>query len=276
MELTIGLFLLIVALAFIGECLDSSLGMGYGTILSPLLIIFGFEPLAVVPAILISQALGGLTASIFHHRFNNVSFTFESRDLKIAAAIIIFGVIAAIVGASTAIRIPKVALKTYIGALVTIMGIIILRNKRYIFSWKKIIGIGLISAFNKGISGGGFGPIVTAGQIISGQKHKAAIGVTTLAEAPICLVSFLTYVITVTLKESPGAFFSISVKEFARAMVSSKSLHWELTLALVLGAILVAPLGPFITKRINEKKIHLALGALILIVGLWQLWETYF
>jgi len=31
------------------------------------------------------------------------------------------------------------------------------------FSWKRLIAIGLISSFNKGISGGGYGPLVTGG-----------------------------------------------------------------------------------------------------------------
>ncbi|MCK4232918.1 hypothetical protein KAX75_00695, partial [candidate division WOR-3 bacterium] len=67
MEITVGWFIFIAALAFCCEYIDSSLGMGYGTILSPVLIIMGFDPLIVVPSILLSQAVGGFTASIFHH-----------------------------------------------------------------------------------------------------------------------------------------------------------------------------------------------------------------
>jgi len=44
--------------------------------------------------------------------------------------------------------------------------------------------------FQQGDLWWGFGPIVTAGQIMAGQKHKAAIGATTLAEAPLCIASF--------------------------------------------------------------------------------------
>ena len=55
--------IIILFVAFMCEFLDSSLGMGYGTILSPFLIIAGFDPLLVVPSTLISQALAGLSAA---------------------------------------------------------------------------------------------------------------------------------------------------------------------------------------------------------------------
>ncbi|MDY6787641.1 MAG: hypothetical protein SVK54_05905 [candidate division WOR-3 bacterium] len=54
-------------LAFICEFIDSSVSMGYGTILSPVLIILGFNPLVAIPAVLLSGNRGG-TASVFHHQ----------------------------------------------------------------------------------------------------------------------------------------------------------------------------------------------------------------
>jgi len=54
---------LVLVAAFLCEMIDSSLGMLYGTILSPVLIIAGFDPLMVVPSILFSQAIGGIIAS---------------------------------------------------------------------------------------------------------------------------------------------------------------------------------------------------------------------
>jgi len=50
--------------------------------------------------------------------------------------------------------------------------ILITINRNYRFSWKKITVLGLIASFNKGISGGGYGPVVTGGQL-SGQTHLA-------------------------------------------------------------------------------------------------------
>jgi len=264
--------LLVSAAASVCEMIDSSLGMLYGTILSPVLIIVGFDPLVVVPSILFSQAIGGIIASIGHHRLRNVDFTIKkdvmkrlsdlgyietfrkstTRDLKVVFVITCFGILATIIGALTAISIPKVALKTYIGLLVLLMGIILLLRSRFNFSWEKIFGIGILSAFNKGISGGGFGPVVTSGQLISGRETKKSIGTTTLSEAPICITGFLTYIIRNGLTT------------------------WNLVLILTAGAIVGAIIGPHITTKFkSEEKLRLGLGILVTLLGIWTLVKTW-
>ena len=49
-------FFAILVIALLCEYMDSTLGMGYGTTLTPLLLVLplGLDPLAVIPAILIS------------------------------------------------------------------------------------------------------------------------------------------------------------------------------------------------------------------------------
>jgi len=264
--------ILIISATFVCELIDSSLGMLYGTILSPVLIIVGFDPLVVVPSILLSQAIGGITASIGHHRLKNVDFTIKkdvmkrlsdfgfietfrkstTRDIKVVFIVTSLGILATIIAVLTAISIPKVALKTYIGVLVLAMGIILLLGTRFNFSWGKILGIGILSAFNKGISGGGFGPVVTSGQLISGRESKRSIGATTLSEVPICIIGFLTYLI--------------------RNGLSS----WNLVLVLTAGAIVGAIIGPHITAKFkSEKKLRLVLGILVTLLGIWTLVKTW-
>jgi hypothetical protein len=276
MELTISVAALIFFGALICEVIDSALGMLYGTILSPVLIIAGFEPLLVVPSILFSQAIGGFTAATIHHRLKNVDFTLKSKDpkyiterltqlgyketfkrgttkdLKVAFCITVLGIIATIFSVLIAINIPKVALKTYIGILVLVMGIILLSRTQFNFSWKKITGIGILSAFNKGLSGGGFGPVVTSGQMISGRNGKSSIGATALAEAPICITGFLVY------------FFTKGIPD------------WNLVLLLTSGAIFGAMIGPFFTAKFkSEKRLKLVLGILTMVLGIWTLTKTW-
>jgi len=207
--------ILVVVGGFLCEFIDASMGMMYGTILSPVLVIAGFEPVLVVPSILLSQALGGFTASIFHHRLKNVNLAPKTlnpkviakklselgyvesfrkgatKDFKVSFCVSSLGIVATIIAALIAISIPKAFLKTYIGILVLVMGIILLSGPEFKFSWKKMVAVGVLSGFNKGISGGGFGPVVTSGQIIAGREGKSAIGATTFAEAPICIAGFL-------------------------------------------------------------------------------------
>lgn len=275
MEITVGTFLLLFGLAFFCEFIDSALGMGYGTILSPVLIIMGFDPLVAIPALLLSQAFGGFTAAIFHHQFENANFSKGARDLKIVLIVTSLGMIATILAACIALSIPRLYTKTYIGVLVLVMGIIMLSNRTFKFSWKKMLGIGILSSFNKSLSGGGFGPVVTAGQIIAGQEHKGAIAATTLAEAPICTVGFLTYLVGKVVQEMDVSILKMPASDFLITMFSPKLFQWELVLALLLGSVFVAPFGAFTTKIIKTKKLSLVLGVLVTLLGVWTLWKTY-
>lgn len=275
MEISVGLFLFLFTLAFFCEFIDSSLGMGYGTILSPVLIIMGFDPLVAVPAVLLSQAFGGFTAAVFHHQFENASFTRASKDLKIVFVVSGIGILATILAALIALHIPKVVLKTYIGVLVLAMGIILLSNRTFRFSWKKMIGIGILSAFNKGISGGGFGPVVTSGQIIAGQEHKGAIAATTLAEAPICAVAFLTYLVGRVAGNLEAPILDMPFSDLVSRMFSARLFQWDLVLALLLGSVFVAPFGAFTTRIMRTKRLSLILGVLVTALGVWTLWKTY-
>ena len=89
---------LLMFAAIIMEFIDSSLGMMYGTVLSPLLILLGVDAKVVVPSLLISQAFGGFTASYRHQKFNNADFTKGTIDHKITTTLIWFGVLASVIG----------------------------------------------------------------------------------------------------------------------------------------------------------------------------------
>ena len=73
-ELGLGIIITLVICAFLCEYLDSTLGMGYGTTLTPVFMLMGFKPMQIVPAILLSELISGLLAGILHHREGNVDF----------------------------------------------------------------------------------------------------------------------------------------------------------------------------------------------------------
>jgi len=274
MDITVSLFLWLFLFAFVCEFIDASMGMGYGTILSPILIIMGFEPIVAVPAILLSQSFGGLTASIFHQQFENVDFNRKSNDLKAVFIIVGFGIVATIIAVFIAVNIPKTVIKTYIGVLVIIMGTLLLMNRTFTFSWGKMAVVGIVSAFNKAISGGGFGPVVTGGQLVSGQKTTNAVGITTLAEAPICIIAFLTYLILRVIEKIDGSILEMPVSDFLSLFFSSDVIQWELLLALIMGSVVVAPFAAFTTKLTKGKLQHI-IGTIIIVLGTWTLYKTF-
>jgi hypothetical protein len=277
MELTIGISILIFLGAVTCGFINSASGMLYGTILSSVLLILGFNPLLVIPSILFSQGVGALTASIFHHRLKNADFAFKSTnprhiikrlselgykegfrrgmsdDLKVSIFVASLGILATVFAAFIAINIPKIILKTYIGILVSTMGIILLSRMKFKFSWKKMVGLGILSSFNKSLSGGGFGPVLTAGQIIGGRNGKNSVGATLLVEITICFSGFLVYFLTKNI------------------------LSWNLIILLSSGAFLGSIIGPFFTAKFqSESKLRSVLGILVVGLGIWVLISAWF
>lgn len=73
---------LLLGLCFACELIDSGFGMGYGTILTPTLLLLGFEAADIVPTVLLSELLSGFTAAFFHHEIRNVNLSLKGDHLK--------------------------------------------------------------------------------------------------------------------------------------------------------------------------------------------------
>ena len=270
MEITPTLFAAVAILALFCEYMDASIGMGYGTALTPLLLIIGFLPLDVVPAVLLGQLAGGLIGGLAHHRLGNITLDFrkddklvkkrlrglgylpKSLDSKVIFTLAVCGVVGALVGVFSAVNIPQIILKTYIGVMVFGIGIIILvRRSQGNLSWKGLVGVGLLSSFNKGISGGGYGPLVTGGQIISGRETKSSVGSTTLAEAIVCIVGFVSYVLV------------------------KGDIYWTLAAATSIGSIVAAPFAALTVKKVKTQKLKFAIGVVTIVLGAMTLLKTF-
>jgi len=257
-------FLGLLFLAFLFEFIDSVIGMGYGTSLTPILILFGFPASKIVPCILFSEFIAGILSGILHHKFGNVNFDFRrdekivlkrlsglgyiprSFDAKISYFLIIFGVIGATISSFLSINISKKIVNFYIALMVTGIGIYILINlrKKILFKWKTFLFIAFLSGFNKGISAGGYGPLVAGGQIISGRSAKSSIGTTSLSEGIVCFVSILVYIIF------------------------QKGIDFKIALPLLIGASLSTPFSAIFVKKTPEKNLKTLIGIIILLLGI--------
>ncbi len=271
MEITPALFTGIAFLSLFCEYLTASIGMGYGTTLTPLLLIFGLAPLQVVPAVLLGQFVGGVVGGLAHHRLGNIRLDFrqderlikerlrglgylpKSLDAKVVFILAGFGIIGALVGVFTAVNISSMALMTYIGIVVLGTGAVILlrRNYRGPISWKGLAGVGLLSSFNKGISGGGYGPLVTGGQIISGRETRSSVGSTTVAETVVCFVGFLGY------------------------MLIKGDIFWSLAAATSIGSIIASPFAALTVRKINSAKLKIIIGFSTVALGTYILLKTF-
>jgi len=235
------------ALAFACEFVDSSLGMGYGTTLTPILLLMGYELKTTVPVVLLSEFLTGLTAGGFHHALGNADFRLRSRDSKVVAVLSASGIIGAILAVQFLTGVPKSTAKLYFAIMITVMGLLILLRRRgsYRFSWGKVLGLGLVSSFNKGMSGGGYGPLVVGGQVLSGCDTKSAVGCTSLSESFVCLVALIGFAL--------------------KGVYPTPALAVPIVLGAMLSAPCAAAMTRFLDARLDLKRL---IGAVVLVLGI--------
>ena len=241
------LIVLAIFLAALGcEFMDSSLGMGYGTTLTPLLMLAGYAPLEIVPAVLFSEPLTDLFAVVMHQRDGNVDFLNNAQARKTALFLVSLSCIGGILAVWVAINLSRFWLSLFITLIILAMGVIILltRTRKIPYRCAGIMAVGAIAAFNKSLSGGGYGPLVTAGQVVSGLPAKHAVAITSLAESFTCLIGLLAY------------------------LAAGKNIAWELALPLSFGALLSVPLATLTVQRSSEARLRGAVGLVTVLLGL--------
>ncbi|MFC1486004.1 sulfite exporter TauE/SafE family protein [Candidatus Latescibacterota bacterium] len=267
---------LIVILAFFCEYIDSAIGMGYGTIMSPVLLMMGFEPLTVVPSILLSELVTGFLAGFTHHSMGNIYLMPRTMNisrillglrrmgifrgfsygiplhLKIVLLLGVMSLSGTVLAVFLATSLPARMVKLYIGAMILAIGVVILATMRLnlAFSWRRIVVLGLISSFNKGISGGGYGPVVTGGQLLAGVDPRNTIGITSLSEALTCIGGVALYLV-------------------------SSSVDWLLAPYLILGAVLSLPFATLTVKIARTRSIRFTVGVLTIVLGIYTLWQIF-
>ena len=342
------ILLIITICSFIIKLLDETLGIGFGTTFTPILLIFIFNTSIIVPSVLLSEVFAGIAGIIFHAIFKNVKLGkkqyFRSKkqrqskvyslpnnehlkslnskeiatintnnnifnegndveeeiiieddnditlykdqeieklklenkslkkkiknlttDTKVISILSIVGILSTIGAAVINVifennELFNFIVKIYIGLMVISMGILIfLIKKREVKpSYKRTVILGIFGGFNKGISGGGYTPITVIGQLIIGREEKSALASTTFAKTSISFVGILTYIIT----------------HIAVSLNADTPITWEyLGLApfLIGGAVLAAPIGAFIIKKVQSKLLKNAIGTATILLGTFTL-----
>ncbi len=239
----------LIVLAFILEYVDATLGMGFGTILSPILLIIGYLPIEFVPVLLFSQFVAGLLCSVFHHKFENVNLLESGIEQSSFRILVITGMAGVILSTFTIIALSALFVKIYIALVVSAMGILMLANwgRHMTYSRRRLLLVGSIAAFNKGISGGGYGPMTVSGQILSDIPPRAAVAITGFVEGLICIVGFLLHFVITGIT---NVFLLVTI---------------------TIGAALAAPLSAFTTAKLEQYHVRSLVAVSTLIVGLLTL-----
>jgi uncharacterized membrane protein YfcA len=246
LELT---YLFLIVPSFLTAVVDIVFGMGFGLTMTPVLLLMGYAPHEIVPALLFSSMIGNMFSPLFHHRLKNVDFSLCSQHFNMSILIGILGVIGSFVGASVSIGISNFYLGLYIGLLIVSLGLFLLVNRklRARFSWLRLTFLGLFGSFNKGLSGSGFGPIITTGMIIMNVNEKAAVSIQTFSELFVSAAGFLTFIL------------------------AGSQISWDLLLPLSIGVVFSTPLAAFVVHKFDSRKLRTAIGLVTVVLGVLTL-----
>lgn len=235
----------LACISFLCELIDSSLGMGYGTLLTSILLLSGFQPHDVVPTLLFSELFTGFASAYFHNQIKNVDLSLNGIQMKRALLLGIASVIGISIGVKIAESFNQNLVIILIGCIVILSGLfVVLLSKRTIVykNWKMVC-LAILAAFNKSISGGGYGPLVTSGQILSGIQSKSAVGITAFAEGFTCLLSVLLFSFV------------------------GEPIHSPLFIPLTFGALASVPFSALFVSRVHEKDFKVLVGIITMILG---------
>lgn len=253
----------VVWIAMFFEFMDATAGMGFGTAITPMLLVIGFEPKQIVPVVMIQQGVAGLIGTFLHAEYNNVEWRFKpmSETIKLWLYIAIPGMVAVAFSVTSVYAIFKftmVWITLYVCALLLLMGIISLyqgvSKREHRYRPKMMIGFAALAGFNKGIGGGGYGPVVTIGGLLSGVPAKSMMAVTAISEGTVSTFSIIVWLLML----SGGVV-----------------IDYLLLPSMMIATICSAVIAPWATRVFPEKIWQVVVPAYSLILVLYVTFESW-
>jgi len=243
--------LVLLLLALGCEFMDATIGMGYGTTLTPILLVLGYPVGIVVPAALLSQLLANISAAFFHHQTGNFNFWKDHQVRNTGLLMGLVGLGVSVVTMLFALKLPDRYLRMGITLIVISIGVFMLVCSRFQirFRMRNVGLLAAVAAFNKAFSGGGYGPLVCGGQVLVGLPVRAAVASTAVAEAMVCVAAVVTF------------------------YAGGRTVPLFLLLPLVTGSLLSTPLSAVTLNRLPQALVKKLMALAILLLGAYALWQ---
>lgn len=242
-------FLIMLLTGFLAQMTDGSLGMGYGTISTTFLLANGVPPAIVSSRVHSARVFSSGVSGYSHHRFGNI-------NKKLFRALVIPGVIGAIVGATLAflgqkyssyVRIPLSFYTLYLGYYIVKKAF----GKRQFSEKVKRAGwLASAGGFMDAFAGGGWGTLVTSTLIAKRRSARYVIGSVCLAEFFVVLASSITFFIL--LKSVP--LFDV--------------------LGLIIGGLIAAPIAARLVGKLPLKTMFIIVGSFVILTSLNTLYKA--
>jgi uncharacterized membrane protein YfcA len=240
---------LFFAVGFVAQLVDGALGMAYGVLTNTALLAIGLPP-AQASALVHTAEIFTTSASAASHIYH------RNVDWRMVARLGVTGVLGAILGAWILSNIDVTAARRFVYGYLLIMGVYILwKSMRIALVPRKLAGwtgpLGFVAGFLDASGGGGWGPMTTSTLVGSGHAPRYAVGSVNTTEFFVTVAAATTF--------------------FAELGASSL----EHLIPLVLGGVLAAPFGGWVVKRVTERGLMIAVGVLIVILSIVQLFRAF-
>lgn len=244
------LFGMMLLTGFLAQMVDGSMGMGYGTISTVFLLAVGVPPAIVSSRVHAARAFSSGVSGYSHHRFGNI-------NKKLFRALVIPGIVGAVIGASLAfyfqkyaqwVRIPLSLYTIYLGYYIIKKAF---RKKQYENKVKQAGWLASIGGFMDAFAGGGWGALVTGTLLAKRRNPRYVIGSVCLAEFFVVFCSAVT--------------FFLFLKHIPIADVAG----------LIIGGLVAAPIAARLVGILPMKTMFLAVGLLVILTSGFTLWKAY-
>ncbi|MEF2070261.1 sulfite exporter TauE/SafE family protein [Consotaella aegiceratis] len=252
-----GSFLLFLLVGGLAQLVDGALGMAYGVVSSTVLLSFGVPP-AQASASVHAAELFTTAASGGSHLFH------RNVDWRLFWRLAPLGIAGGMVGTYVLTSIDGAAVKPYVAAYLTVIGIyLVVRSFRRI-PQKPVTGpvvpaLAAAGGFLDAVGGGGWGPIVTSGLLGAGGQPRYVVGTVNTAEFLLTVAvsaSFVVALLTGHWQEADGLLS-----------------HLVPVAGLIVGGVVAAPFAGYIVRVAPEKLLLRAVGLLICVLAATQIYQ---
>jgi len=231
----------LIAIGFVAQLVDGTLGMAYGILATSLLLSAGASPAMASATVHAAEVATSAASGLSHHVMRNV-------DWRLVRGLAVAGSVGGAAGALLLATGLGELLQPLVSVYLCIMGGLVvakaLKRPPAARPPRSVGLLGLAGGFLDAVGGGGWGPIVTGTLLNSGHEPHRMIGSSVTAEV------FVTVAITVVFAGQLGL----------------AAFGWS-ALALIVGGVPAAPIAAVLVRIVPRRPLMGAVGVLVAGLG---------